>query len=471
MQYVASRYFTYFIQFLNSVLIAVYLGPFYLGVWGFINLVVQYFTQINFGVSQSFNALGAIHKEDTRYVSKLFGNTLFALTIVSFLSLAFLYFNEKFSFGIGAKYDFSNYVPYVAIVAVLNYFTPAFQNLFRIYGDVLTIAISQSILPFSTFLCLFFFKGEALVDVLLIVMLFSSLISLGLFFFKCPVKIRISLDNELLKSISLKGIHLFLYSSCFYFILLSTKSLISGNYSVQEFGLFTFSFSLGNAILLLFKSFIFLIFPKVINRLAHAESNETLMIIEKSRRDYITTSHLLGHLIILIFPLFISFFPKYTLAISSFNLIVLALIVYTHCFGFQEFFIAKGKDAVLGVISFVALIINIAVALLLVYVVNVPFNLVILSTMVAYFALLILLIYFSNRDLGIKNSFRSIVLRGFPLRFLFPFIISTVLSIYTVHWSVFILPFVCYLVMNYQGILSIRNTISNILNKPTIINI
>src|SRR5690554_769557 len=100
LQYVFSRYFVYFIQFLNSLFIAIYLGPFYLGVWGFINLTVQYFAQINFGVAQAFNAIGAIHKEDEAYVGKVFGTSLFTMMGVGFIAFLFFVLNSTLQWNI-----------------------------------------------------------------------------------------------------------------------------------------------------------------------------------------------------------------------------------------------------------------------------------------------------------------------------------------------------------------------------------
>src|SRR5665647_333755 len=81
--FVFSRYLTYAVQFINSLFIAVYLGPFYLGVWGFINLIIQYFTQINFGISQSVNTIASIHKSDEEYVKKMVGTSMTMLIVLS----------------------------------------------------------------------------------------------------------------------------------------------------------------------------------------------------------------------------------------------------------------------------------------------------------------------------------------------------------------------------------------------------
>ena len=64
--YLLSRYGTYGLQFLVSLSIAAKLGPYYLGIYGFINLIVSYFGQINFGIPHSLNVLLVHHKSDNK---------------------------------------------------------------------------------------------------------------------------------------------------------------------------------------------------------------------------------------------------------------------------------------------------------------------------------------------------------------------------------------------------------------------
>ena len=69
-----SRYATYFIHFINSLFIAVYLGPYYLGIWGFISLIIQYVNQINFGIAHSVTAIISVHKKKDIMRRKLLGH-------------------------------------------------------------------------------------------------------------------------------------------------------------------------------------------------------------------------------------------------------------------------------------------------------------------------------------------------------------------------------------------------------------
>lgn len=74
--YVISRYATYAIQFINSLFIAVYLGPYYLGIWGFINLVLGYLAQLNLGIPHSLNVIVSVNKDKEEYAQKVIGNGL-----------------------------------------------------------------------------------------------------------------------------------------------------------------------------------------------------------------------------------------------------------------------------------------------------------------------------------------------------------------------------------------------------------
>lgn len=453
------------------MLIAVYLGPFYLGVWGFINLVIQYFDQFNLGISQSFNALGAIHKEDKDYVSRLFGTTLVSLGIIACFAALFFILNSILHWEIGAKYQFSKYGPIIMLAVVLNYFIPAFLGLLRIYGEILTIAIVQSLQPICVFLVLHFWKEEELLNVLTWTFLCSYSITVILCLFKMPVKIQFRIDSALIRPLLRKALFLFLYSASFYFILLSTKGLISANFSVEQFGYFTFAFALGNAILLLFKSFTFLIFPKVINRLAHTEGIEAMQVVNIARVDYVTLAHIVGHLAILLFPFFIFLFPQYTDTRTVFNLIALSLIVYTHCFGYQELLIAKGRDRTLGMIAFISVVVNVVIALFLIHIAQVSFDYVILSTMFAYIVFLTMLINESRQLLKLEKSFRTVVDAIFPFRLLLSFIVSIVFSIMGAAVWCYSIPLILFIIMNLRYLLNLKNTFIKVLNNPKITDI
>ena len=340
--YVGSRYITYFIQFINSLFIAVYLGPFYLGIWGFINLMIQYFAQINFGIASSVNAIASIHKNKEEYVRKIFGTAISMLILLSLLFAFFYMIDYFFDLKIGVKYNYSRYAPFVFVMAVLGNFNTLLSNVFRIYGKLLEIAFSQSIFPILMLAVIFFFKRDNLLWALVIANCISVFLSFALFLIKSPLKVKPLFDWSLAKIIQRKGWHLFIYNTSFYFILISTRSFVSSYFDVSEFGYFTFAFSLANTLFLLFESFAFLIFPKLLNRFANNTNKQIYLLLEKVRDAYISLSHAMIHLAVFLFPAFLMFFPKYQSSEVAFKMIALTIVLYTNSFGYQGLIIAKG---------------------------------------------------------------------------------------------------------------------------------
>jgi O-antigen/teichoic acid export membrane protein len=331
--YVFSRYATYFIQFVNSLFIAVYLGPYYLGVWGFIRLVIEYLNQINLGIAHSVNAIIAINKKHEWYVKKVIGTSLTMLIILSLLMVLFFCVNKILDLNIGSKYSFSTYASAVIVIGILAYFNTLFSNIFRVYGRVIEIAINQSVFPVFMLIAILLFKRENLLWALVGANVFAFFVSFVMFLLRAPISFRPLLIVRLIKTIQVKGWYLFIYNTSFYLIIITTKSFISAYYSVEEFGYFTFAYSLANVVLLLLQSFSFLIFPKLINRMASTSTEKIANLLGSIRNVYITTSHLLVHLAIVLIPFFVLFFPQYDEATNVFRLTALTIVLYSNAFG------------------------------------------------------------------------------------------------------------------------------------------
>ncbi|MBK5203574.1 MAG: oligosaccharide flippase family protein [Prolixibacteraceae bacterium] len=471
LQYIFSRYATYFIQFINSLFIAVYLGPFYLGVWGFITLIIQYFSQINLGIPHSVNAIVAINKKDEDYVVKTTGTSLVMMGALSIVIILLFIANSLF-FNIGEKYNFSVYAPVIALIAILNYFNSIISNIFRIYGKLFEIAFNQSVFPVLILLVVFFFKGENLLWALVLANCVSSFISFLLFIIRSPVKLRPSFNFKLTKIIQKKGWHLFIYNASFYLIIISTKSFISDYYSVSEFGYFTFAFSLANAIFLLLQSFSFIIFPKLLNRLASATNERISYLLNEVRDAYISTSHLLVHFAILCFPVFLMLFPQYSQSSKAFKLIALTVVLTTNSFGYSDLLIAKGKEKLLGHLSFFALCINICLSFFVCRILKVPYSYVIFSTMITYLVYVFLLGLWGRRRLKLSTRFLSILKDVFPFGMLLPYLLSMGMIIFSLNDIWFILPLLLFIVLNYRLKDKVKYLAEKIFDNPDkVINI
>jgi len=469
--FIGSRYVTYFLQFVNSLLIAVNLGLYYLGIWGFIMLVTQYLNQSNFGISHSVNAIISINKRREWYVQKVIGTSLTMLGILSLVMIVLFIINELCNFNFGSKYNFSTYAPFVIIIGVLGYFNTLFSNIFRVYGRLYEIAFNQTIFPILTLFSVIIFRKENLLWALIIANTIAFLSSFIMYLLRCPIKLKMLFIWKLIIKIQIKGWYLFIYSLSFYLIVISTRSFVSAYYGVEEFGSFTFSFSLANSILLLLQAISFLIFPKLLNRFAISSEKETFDILTSVRDTYIVVSHGLIHFAIMLFPCLLLFLPQYQNTANVFNMIALSIVLYTNCFGYQGFLIAKGKERKLSVLSLFSLIINIVIALVLIKIFKVPFYQVIFSTLISYIIYMFLIGYNGRKALGASLKFKDVIRDVFPLRIFIPFSLSVCICLFELNVYYGMIPFVVFICFNIGVLGKVYTVLKRIVNEPKFINI
>jgi len=471
LQYIFSKYATFFIQFINSIFIAVYLGPFYLGIWGFINLILQYFSQINLGISHSVNVIISVKKDNEQYVQKVVGTAITMLLGLSFAVIILFIIKELFDFNLGDKYNFSNYALVVTIISIIGYFNTLFNYVFRVYGRTTEIAINQSVFPVLILVIIPFFRTENLLWALILVNLIAILISFSFFLYKSPLHIKPVWDKPLMKFIQKRGWHLFIYNTSFYLIIVSTKSFVSMYYKVEEFGFFTFAFSLANSVLSLLNAISYLIYPKILNRFAISNNNKNFLLLSKLRDTYVTSSHLFIHLSLLFFPVFLLFFPEYEKSAGAFGLIALTVGLYSNSFGYAGLLIAKGKEKKLSTYSFLALILNLILAYILITKLQLPFSQVVFATMLSYALYVFFLTWEGRKLIGVKTSLKNVIKDVYPTRLVLPFLTSVTLIILSVPSIYFILPIGIFVLMNYKSLVSIKKYILEILNNPKIMDI
>ena len=469
--FILTGYASYIIQFINSILIAVYLGPYFFGIWGFIVLSIAYINQINFGISHSMNAIVSVNKQNKWYVTKIVGASFTMLIGLSISVALILILNNLLNFNIGEKYHFSQYVPFVFTIAVLGYFNGLYSNIFRIYGKLPEMIFSQSAYPILLLLTLLFYKGADLLWGLIIANTVALALAFLLFIANSPIKLRPNVIIRLIITIQNKGWHLFIYNTSFYLIIISTRSLISAFYNVAEFGLFTFAFTMASAVLLLLESLSYLIYPKMLNRFAKSSFTNITSILNQVRDSYITLSHALIHLSILFFPFFLTIFPKYSNSLDSFKYISLTIVLYTNSFGYSGLMIARNKEKVLGRISLIALCINITTALILIHFANLHYQFVILSTMFTYSLYVLALGIYGRNLLKLNTSFFEVINDVFPPRLMIPLISSLILVLLLAENIYFIIPLILFTTLNLKTLKIIFQIIGRIVLNPNLVNI
>ncbi len=469
--YLASRYATYFIQFINSLFIAVYLGPYYLGIWGFIVLVIDYISQLNLGIQHSVNVIISINKEKEEYVQKIIGNGISMFIGLSFMVILFFVVNAVTGLKIGEKYSMSSYVIPICLIGILTHFNGIFSNVFRVYGKLFAIALNQSLYPLLILFLIPFFREQNLLWAMVFANCAAVTVCFVLFIATTPVKFKPLFNLRLMKKIQIKGWHLFIYNTATYFILLTTRTFISDNYSVKQFGYFSFSFALANAILLLFRSVQYLITPKLLNRFATSTTEHILSILDWLRTAYITFPHVVVHLAIAVFPLFLRFFPQYQPASTVFKLIALTVVVSVNASGYIDLNTARGKEKQLGKVAFAVLLLNISLSALFILWLSIHFDWAIVSTLLSYVVYVYVMGYLGRKELGLPTSFFKVAADIFPVKMLVPFVCSLLLIAFSAQDIYFVIPLILSLFMNREEIRRIKGIAKEMIHNPNFINI
>jgi O-antigen/teichoic acid export membrane protein len=355
--YLASRYVSYGVQFFVSLIIAAKMGPYFFGIYGFITLILNYCAVISFGIPASLNVLLVHHKTEENTCGNYIGNALLFYAIQSLLLFVLYLVLVISDFEIDNNYPIREYYLLIAIIASLNYFNSIFINVLRIKNKVNQLSVVQSLNVLLNVIVVCIVKGENLIIALLLCNLISGIASVivtKLCNALPPLKkkmIKITFLKEMLG----KGIYLFFCNSCFAFILISIRSLISANYKVEEFGAFTFSFSIANSVMLLLEALMTIIFPKLVDLLSSNDNKMVENTLEKLRGTYISSAHLLIYVAMLFFPILLNFMPKYSNALTSMNLIALAVLMNANSSGYSTLLISKNKERTSAALSMTAL--------------------------------------------------------------------------------------------------------------------
>lgn len=232
--------------------------------------------------------------------------------------------------------------------------------------------------------------------------------------------------------------------------------------------MFTFSFSLAHAFMLLLESLTFVVFPKVIGKLGTDDFEAVKAGLRRYRGVYVTLAHGLIYTALILFPLILHFFPKYSESLTSMNLIALTILMDTCRSGYTELIIAHNREKYLSIVTLFALAVNIVIALVLVKVIHCPFSFVILAAMLTYVIFSLLVSREANRIVGDGACIKWAEV--FPLRLFIPFALALAISLLQTEYLIF-LPLLAYLLLNIRECRQIVGEAGRILSKPETVNL
>ena len=460
--YILSRYLTYFIQFVTSLLLANKLGPASYGIWGVIILIITYFGLFNFGLSNSINIILVQNKDDIQTQSKYITNDIFLIGLLSVIILciavAYVLSGGSWFSSYSIGYEFL----LLCLVAILAHFNLNFLTIYRVYNDYNRIAFNQSIIPALMFISVFLFEGKSLLYSLISSYVIGNVLSIICYLHRKPFSFIYQFQKKESSEILKKGWWLFLYNLCFYMILVSTRTIISKHYSLDDFGFFTFSFTLGDSVQLLFQAVANVAFPKVLSKLQQKDG-QIKSTINLLNNTYITIIYFSVLFVSLLFPLILIFFPKYSSCSSCMTLVAVTMAVYTRSFPYSTYLMSNNFEKKLFVVAIICLCTNVALAYVLVYA-EFPYDYIIISTLISYYLFYVICNYLTNK------TNKSEKLNSFDFGFFVPIVTAVIIAFIRIE-VLYPIPLILFVFMNRKRFCEIRNITKKLINNYKIINL
>jgi O-antigen/teichoic acid export membrane protein len=451
------------------MIVASKLGPYYYGIWGFILMLIGYFSICNFGIANSVNVLMVQHKDDNRAVSDYVASALLCVGLLSFAVALVGVVVPLFHFDILEKYEIGILFYLICLYAIVDYFNKLFSNIYRVKNRLLELSFYQSSTALLTLCVIFMIDGRELLYGLFLAYFLAQLLSLLFFLFRGAIPFGGHASYNGVRLVFKKGFYLFLYNSCFYMILVSTSTIISYYYTVSEYGLYTFSYNLGNAVLLILEAFAFILFPKMLDKFYSGNNEVVLKTLEQIRVNYVVLTHGLMYVAFSLFPIFIMFFPQYHDALMALWFTALSVMLTVNSFGYNTLLISRNRERLIAMISIVSLLVNVAVGLIFAHF-HAPYYMIVVSVMISYILFAVLCGYYACRQLELNINVLSLMKDLFPMSLLIPFVLALLIATQNLSLLSF-MPLVVFLAMNKSNLCNIFKTINNIRKNPLVADI
>ena len=465
-RFIIIKYVTFFIQFINSILIAKLLGPYAFGIYSFLTLVIQYFSYSGLGINYSLNTTIALKKSKKKLTIKIWQNSLGIMILVNFSLLiigVLLHYVEVGSFS---KYSYWNYHWWVIALTILYNFNLLFVNLFRVYGKLNEISFYEGIGPIFILIALIYYNKDILVIHIVYCLVLKNLISLIIFAFRSPLPNLYKFDIRISRILILRGINLLIYNLSYLFIMLSARSLVSIFYTVEDLANYSFANSLSNNLLMIAGVFSFLFYPKMIHKLGIEKNTENIIqYINRFNSFYLEGINALTFFSMLVLPLMDIFLGEYSRITTVFIIIIVSQLLINSSLGYSIYLIAIKKESNLTRIGLLAILI-ITLFGTITSILNFSLEFMTLGVLIAGFFYLYNVIYTSARLMNFQKSVFKLMYDCFGWSKIIPLITLISSTLVDNQMLLIAISLLLYVLLNTKKlILVIKDSIPIMFNK------
>ena len=426
--FILSKYATYAIYFIISLVIANKLGLFYFGIYGFLKLIIQYFTYSNLGVNYSSLVIMSedANKDITKNSSILTSSIIITFFSLTFFYLIFVAICNLYDIEFYNRFNIGQYVFYIFFIVLIKQINQLYINIYRDYDRLKIINWAYIIPCIGEFIILFTGNGKRLLDNIMWAMVFSNGIVFIIFLVDAKFSISNNIDIKATKKLVRRGIMLLLYNISFYFIVLVAKSYISSEFQIEDFAQYSFSYNISDAVMLLNSSVSFFIYPNLINKLSSSNSTDNSLLLMREMQQYYMIAASLVIIIALIASHFLQLIvPDYVKSEYILQILLLSQLLVANSFIMTTFLVQQKKELKL-------IILGVSTIIVLLFASHTIFNSTNNIMMVSYalpiamffYNIVLVLLIKKMTNLSAKDSFRSFLA---PVYF-FPLIIFLIME-------------------------------------------
>ena len=360
--FILSKYATYAIYFIISLVIANKLGLFYFGIYGFLKLIIQYFTYSNLGVNYSSLVIMSedANKDITKNSSILTSSIIITFFSLTFFYLIFVAICNLYDIEFYNRFNIGQYVFYIFFIVLIKQINQLYINIYRVYDRLKIINWAYNIPCIGEFIILSTGNGKRLLDNIMWAMVFSNGIVFIIFLVDAKFSISNNIDIKATKKLVRRGIMLLLYNISFYFIVLVAKSHISSEFQIEDFAQYSFSYNISDAVMLLNSSVSFFIYPNLINKLSSSNSTDNSLLLMREMQQYYMIAASLVIIIALIASHFLQLIvPDYVKSEYILQILLLSQLLVANSFIMTTFLVQQKKELkliILGVLTIIVLL-------------------------------------------------------------------------------------------------------------------
>jgi len=453
LRYLIIRYLAYGIQFLNTIVLLRYLGDYDYGLYSFSLLVVTYLSYANLGLNQSVNTILSVKKDKTALIGEIWSNALtlnlIIVIIVFAANIVVLTSTQTFL----AKYEYNNYGIYYVLIGLIANLNLMYTSLYRIFNQYNKINFNQFVPPFFTFIIAIILKDKLELPILFIVISAAYIVSFLWYTYNPPLRFKIKLRKSIAKNIIFRGINLMLYHFSFQYITMTAVTFVSIFYSPENLGHFSLSVSISNAFVMLITSILFIIYPKILNRLSTTDTGVLIQHMQKIKETYVVCSDIIIVCGIIISIVSSQLLPSYATICKVVAILLIGQLFNNNIVGISTALIAHKKEKSLTTIGLVSIVAVLIVCFVLGYS-NAPYIYMAFSVMIGMMIYSVSVLFYAIR---LWPNVRYALIGLYKNNVKFAMIVISILScfIHEAPWifGALLLLLLCYYVkINYNSL-------------------